>query len=245
LPWVLSLRLAGKHLLLTVHEYELAHPLRKLYIRLLALLADRLFTPSPTLCSRFGAKAHAIPSGSNIPLVPIGSEERERMKAALGLAGRSVLGFFGFRESKGFARFIDAARSLPGDWTALVIGGRSGADSVGDGIVTTGYVASPVKTSHLLQLVDVFYLPYPDGLSERRGSFWAAVEHQVPVISVTGSDTTDRCRGPGIYLYDPSDSPDRWRQLLEQARNGPRPTLPDRLQRDAVREIYRAAYARG
>jgi|GEM_PF-6923738 len=245
--WLAALRAAGKRVLLTIHEYEAAHVLRRLYIRVLASVSDVVFTPCADLRAVLGTRARRVMSGSNIELVPVAEGERGALRARWGLGRARILGFFGFSKTKGYDRFLDLARRLPADWQAFVIGGLEVVEGAGDGIVRTGYLASQAETSRCLQLADVFFCPYPDGLSERRGSFWAALAHGVPVIAYSGPQTTDLCRGPGILLVDP-EGPDpigRAVQLLPEAANGPKPRLPDAVSREAICATYLAEYERG
>ncbi len=244
--WTAALRAAGKTVVLTIHEYAAARAPRRAYIRALARTASLVFTPCATLRARIGRRARAIPSGTNIDRVRISAGERERLRARYGLVGSRVVGFFGFTKTKGFDRFLDLARRLPDGWKAIAIGAIPPASpgDRADGLVRTGYLASPADASRHLQIVDVFFLPYPDGVSDRRGSFWAALDHGIPVISTEGPQTTDVCRGPGIRLIaggarDPVGSAIG---LLADAAAGPRPTLPASASREAICAAYMAGY---
>ncbi len=182
-------------------------------------------------------KLHLIPIGSNIPVSPPVSYDRDSERARWGIAPNDVLlGYFGFlNESKGGQELIRALHVLAEEGVPahlLKVGGKVGtsdptnrayADKVESLIADlgltqrvhwTGY-ASPQQVSAALLATDVCVLPYRDGVSFRRGSLLACLAH-----------------GRAIVTTRPMVS-------LPQARNGETMLLVERRDPSALAEAVR------
>jgi glycosyltransferase involved in cell wall biosynthesis len=150
-----------------------------------------------------------LPVGSNIPRIQM---ERHEAKARLGIdKDHVVLGIFGT---------IDASRNMPWLRAAVETAERSGRDVV---VVYIGTDVSAVKeltqrlpvlahgplaadeVSRRLSAVDVYLTPFSDGVSTRRGSMMAGLQHGLATVGTYGELTDDILRnedGKALLLSD-------------------------------------------
>lgn len=135
----------------------------------------------------WGCPAESMPVGSNLPL---GERSNE------GKAGAIVLGTFGTGHVSRRMDWISAAAQAVADQGLLdkvvfVGAGGSVARQHFNGLPmeTTGTVSDSEASAALAKL-DVFLGPFSDGLTARRGSVAAALQHSVAVVS-TLSERTD------------------------------------------------------
>jgi glycosyltransferase involved in cell wall biosynthesis len=178
----------------TLHEYSLVHPLRKLSMMVFAGGATHLIFTSADERAAFTrnfpwARGHSsiIPIGSNIPFLspnPTGE--------------RTVVYFGHIKPKRGLEQFLQLARiasALGRDYRFRIIGtpgpGRDGY------LETLKRESSGLPVDWVLNLeadavaaeltgAAVAYLPYPDGASPRRGSLWAVLGNGVPTVTTSG-----------------------------------------------------------
>lgn len=182
---------------LALHEYsQLSLKARSMLDLLLAVVNSAVFTTraeADIACGRHGRlrKRHAvIPINFNIvPAAEINP-----------LSNRSHdLCYFGqVRPNKGLEEFIDAASKLSAQNPTMDISimGQmpEGYDSYFTGIKArirgTSIKLRPnlpgEQVTAFLNSCKVVYLPFPDGISERRGSFLAAISNGAAVVSHRG-----------------------------------------------------------
>jgi glycosyltransferase involved in cell wall biosynthesis len=171
-----------------------------------------------------------IPLGTNIPLNPPPDYDRQVWRNELGFAEQSiVLAYFGFlNESKGGEDLIAALAALVErgqDARLLIIGGELGDSDpanrayaqrirqliaerdLASRIVFTGYVDLPQVSAHLLA-ADLAVMPYRDGVSFRRTTLIAILQHGLPVISTTPAICLPQIvDGENMLLVPPADAP--------------------------------------
>jgi glycosyltransferase involved in cell wall biosynthesis len=193
---VALLRLGSRaRVVVTFHEYSRAHWLRRSLAVLLGRMAHAWISTSPREAERLGRRLDrrrargVVPIGSNIVPLP----------APPGQRGQPALVFFGLlAPGKGVEAFLEAAGRL-GAWPGRVevLGRpRPGLEPWLDelrlrhGRVTFSIGLSDLEVSRHLQDAAVAYLPFPDGLSERRGSALAALAHDLQVVTTAGPGTT-------------------------------------------------------
>ena len=187
--------------------------------RQLVTVADlSLYSTEPWLADhqrRFPAKpAYHLPVGSNIPLAD-GSHEVTRR--TLGIDPDTlVLGLFG---SAHVSRLLDWIHLAAGNLQAtgrktllLYIGPHQQAvvsAMRGIPVRCVGVLAAEEVSRHL-RAVDIFLSPFADGVSTRRGSFIAALQHGLATVGTEGEST-----GPLLashcgqaFILTPCDSPD-------------------------------------
>jgi glycosyltransferase involved in cell wall biosynthesis len=202
-PMIVGWRSAGPHLtgflinipqVVTLHEFSIFTRFRRASMEAFGLSAARLIETTEFERARFlaefprsRAKMVMIPIGSNIPFLP------RRVSA------EKIIAHFGqIKPGRGLESFLELAKiaARNGDtWSFQVIGSP----------VTwaTGYLdrlrtemagtrldwhinPSDDEASDLLRSATMAYLPYPDGVSDRRGSLIAALGNGLPVITTRG-----------------------------------------------------------
>ena len=142
------------------------------------------------------AKLFVLPSPSNLPLEPVAPDQRSRWRRELGWEPDTrVLGYFGTLDpSKQLPWILDAwaAAHTPEHPVALALIGSAPAITVPEDrrryFRALGHLAAP-EASRALSSLDVLALPFIDGISERRGSLMAGLQHGVPVVSTIGHNT--------------------------------------------------------
>lgn len=173
-----------------------------------------------------------IPIGTNIAVAPPPAYQREAWRAQWGLSAHTpVIAYFGLASpAKGLSTLLDAVSLLP-DAALLIIGGApdpqhpafaaqlqarlQALQASGRQIITTGHVAPPHVSAHLLA-ADVVALPFAAGASFRSGSLLAALAHGQPIVTthptappVSADIAPDFPRlmdGQNVLLVAPHDS---------------------------------------
>lgn len=202
-PHVLALcavLLLHKRLYITVHEYSQLGWKGKMALNILFLFAkDVVFTTSFELdCARnhnpWMHKGQVVKIRSNIPAAEDCKPMAER---------QWDLGYFGYiRPLKGLEEFVDVAEQMQQAGKKVYVMGQTQPEFEAfhrpllqrleqKGIA---YMGSCTQEEVAQQLADtqMMYLPYPDGLSERRGSFLAAVVNGAAVVSREGAFTSQQ-----------------------------------------------------
>ena len=131
-----------------------------------------------------------MPVGSNVPYLPT---DRDAVRAELGFGSDAlVLGSFGSNHpSRLFSLLAAAGRKLKSagfNVQILSIG------SAGPDIKKLIPELPVVDLSHLpeelvsrnLQAIDIYFSPFFDGVSTRRGSFFAGLQHGLPTVTTRG-----------------------------------------------------------
>jgi glycosyltransferase involved in cell wall biosynthesis len=134
-----------------------------------------------------------LPVGSNLPLCPITKQEARKQ---LGLRPDAlILGVFGFGHISKRTEWIGAAARqiysrFPQTEVLCVsqVGDRV-RNNCGDVPVRIdGYLPGP-EASLRLRAMDLFLAPVSDGISARRGSVVAALQHGIPICSTVRAHT--------------------------------------------------------
>ncbi len=143
-----------------------------------------------------------LPVGSNLPYCP---PEKAKTRAELGLPEDAVVcGVFGTAHPSRLLTWVGAAvaelRRRGHDAWLLYIGGdgdevrrqcREGGGGVETPIVDTGRLPA-AEAAACFHVMDLYLSPFIDGVSTRRGSAMAALQHGVAVVSTRG-ELTDDC----------------------------------------------------
>ncbi|MBL9140080.1 MAG: glycosyltransferase [Verrucomicrobiales bacterium] len=146
------------------------------------------------------------PSPSNLPVLSVPFEHRQRWRSTMGLeSARRVLGFFGtVGAGKQFEWVVDAwraARQREPATALVVIGAKPELEWCGDEsrwFRGLGYL-SDAEASAALHSIDLLVLPFIDGVSERRSSFMAGLAHGRPVVTTLGPATGMDLRQAGFF----------------------------------------------
>jgi len=187
-------------------------------LRHLCRHADVVFTVVQRWAGRykawFGDKPiHHLPVGSNVPSVPISKKEaRERLRLRDNTLLLTVFGQGHHSQTWDLAKA--AARQLKSsgqDVAVLHLGpGKDYAESLFKDLLWRSDGVLPAEElSRRLAATDVFLAPFADGISTRRTTAMAALQHGLPVVSTRG-DATDEvflnADGQAMILT-PADEP--------------------------------------
>lgn len=245
--WVTSRLLADSDAVVVTNEED--------YARVAGLTAHHAPRRAPSLLTATGGRIgrlDLIPIGSNIPVAPPPSYDRDMWRAGLGVGeGEILVVYFGLlSRSKGVETLLRALDLLPASLRVAIIGGeatapqdrayatevraRLAATGLRERVRLTGHCSESEVSAHLLA-ADIAALPYADGASFRRGSLLAALAHGVPVIT-TASDrrpTADLptvlrplVDGESALLVQPADAEALAEAIVRLAGD---PALRDRL----------------
>lgn len=163
-----------------------------------------------------------LPIGSNIPVV---SGDRNSVRDRYKIGSDDVLlGVFGSGHPNRLFPFIheavknlrESGRSCP----LLYVGGSS--DKLGAVFQDTAFIdagkLSAEDVSLHLQAMDVYLCPFGKGVSSRRGSFMAGIEHGLPCITTSGSQSDQFLldHEGESFLAGPDSDPSQFSKLVEQ-----------------------------
>ena len=170
--------------------------------------------------SKANMRFHLIPIGSNIATALPPAYDRAAWRNMLGvLPDDMLLCYFGFlNESKGadtlrraLWELVSANRAVK----VLMLGGQVGDSDrtnaaylkhvkklitdlhLDEYVIWTGFILDEEVSAGLVAS-DAAVLPYRDGASYRRGSFMAALSHNLPIISTKGPGTASLASVPNI-----------------------------------------------
>jgi glycosyltransferase involved in cell wall biosynthesis len=196
-PHLLANAARGTPLVLTLHEFEPAHPLRKLSIALLAGASAIIVTNEMDRAHLIkwypwvAKRVSVVPLASNIPDRPWRPDPR------------FTVAYFGqIRPQKGLEQFLECARlvrarsaridfRLIGSLTESAADyGRAIVDEARGLDIDLPLGASADEVATALAAASVAYLPFPDGATARRGSILAAASCGLPLVSTIGPFTT-------------------------------------------------------
>jgi glycosyltransferase involved in cell wall biosynthesis len=155
---------------------------------------------------------HHLPVGSNMPRV---DADRQRVRAALGIDPDTfVLGVFGSLHHSRLIRPIRQAAAALDEVTDqfqfLYVGPHGDRFCrVFDGwpVQNAGRLPAEDVSRHL-RAMDVHLTPFIDGVSTRRGSFMAGLQHGVPTVATRGplTDSLLADRDGEAFLLAPVDA---------------------------------------
>ena len=183
---------------------------------------------------------HQIYVGPNIAEAPTTAERRQALRNAYGVPANAFLvGFFGFVNlTKGLDTLFEAVRILRDQDIpvhVLIIGGSLGASDpynavyrehlqrliyrlgldTEDILLSTGYL-SAADASHALATCDAMALPFADGVSLRRASMLAALDHGLPVVSTYPKQPSPEIQESDALLLVPPEDPAALSQALRR-----------------------------
>lgn len=216
--FVRDLQRAGRSQVLLAHEIAADyswHPARFWYAWNHRRQWKRLLKHAdvvPVSCSRWverwsrwrrraAKKLFTLPSPSNLPLEPTSPQHRDQWRRDHGLdPGQRILVYFGtLNRSKQLPWIIDAWATAftPQDPVAFVLVGAAPPlpleGELRQHFRPLGHLPA-AEASRALSAADVLALPFVDGISERRGSLMAGLQHGVAVVSTIGHNTGTELR---------------------------------------------------
>lgn len=211
----------------TVHEYlnytykgKLRNLINYLYADNLIVVEKRYIDEIrkfiPMIARKFNISY--IPISSNIPKSYMSNKELIKFRSIVATNDERIISYFGFvNELKGietlinsFKFFSDKVKSKlliiseldsNNNYHRKIINKIEELD-LRDKVIVTGFNDSASKVANYLAVSDVCVLPFIDGVSERNGSFLAAVNQNIPIITTS---KVDEINSDGIYYVKPMD----------------------------------------
>ena len=189
---------------------------QRLQLYILQLLTDVQLCSTEAWVARLGGgrrpgNVYHLPVGSNFP---DRADHRGSERARLGVdADTIILGCFGLREPGRIEAFVERSADVVArsgrPVLVLNLGGGPSYDETRGAVRThaPGFLEDE-EVARLLSTVDVFLAPYADGVSTRRTTVMAALQHALPVVGTDGPLTDDVLReAPHALRLVPVDRP--------------------------------------
>jgi glycosyltransferase involved in cell wall biosynthesis len=210
LPLILQLTFPRVQVISTIHEFTNRSLLGKLRLLISIIFSDKVIIVDKQYArdiKRFwpfaGCKLVDIPVGANImPPSYLSSTEVKHLRESRGIAMVGFLiCFFGVvKAGKGIELLLEAFRLVHGQYphTKVLFIGRIdeayfdrsikpliNEHEFSSSILVTGSCPSEA-ISQYFAISDICVLPFEDGVSTKRGSFMAALQHGLPIITTRG-----------------------------------------------------------
>ena len=172
------------------------NPLQKYVLHRLVRFSHHVFCGSKTYLQQIKqlshqpAKLHHLPIPNNIPPLPFSALQRQNLLHHLGIApDQIILTLFGCRVAiyQDWLMAIDRDLKAAGySITWMLLGDAQKINlPLQFPVIRPGFL-NPVDLSHHLQLSDLLLMPHELGISAKRTSLMAALEHGIPVIGTQG-----------------------------------------------------------
>ena len=232
LPFILP------RLFVTLHEFRVFSLPRKALFASHSLLARKIVFSNDAERDLFkrrhpwsGARLEVIPIGNNISRVGVRAPGPERL-VYFGQISRNK-GVELFLETAGLLRasgnpieirMIGAMTDSDPDFQSLVLG------SVEKYGIVKRLSLPAAEVSVELNAASFALLPFPDGVSDKRGSALAALDHGVAVLTTHGSTTPDWLRAVTHPIATAHDAAASLAAMLDGSRT--RQETPERLERE-------------
>lgn len=188
---IICLRLYGKITIVTIHELSSRNKAAYIYTQLMLLFSSKVIVSNVLECkhaNRFVFKRNKV------FIIPIASNIKKSNLSETNFSNRDVdLAYFGhIRPIKGIEGFITAIELLGKNHKVQLIG--QSLPKYNDFFETIARKAQSLKiemiidkeehiVSDLLSNIKIVYLPFPDGVSNRRGTLLASIQNGCVVIS--------------------------------------------------------------
>lgn len=214
--------------IITIHEYACLYLKTKIKYYMTFSKADKIIVAEEEfidLIKKDFKKVNIeyVPISSNIPRSIITTKEKEELLQKYGLKDKKVISYFGFIVlSKGVEYLLKCLAKLE-NVKLLLIGElkeeveyhqslRKLIKELGieEKVIITGFFEDEKDVADLLKISDVCVLPFIEGVKKRNGSFLAAYNQEIPVV--TTSKSNKDIDGNGIYYAKPNEE----EELLEK-----------------------------
>jgi len=261
---LLALRRAGRRQLVIAHEiaapfslwpqrawYALAH--RWQWRRILevadavGISTEAWLTEWRQRAPQFQEKLFLLPSPSSVPVVATTARHREEWRAEHGLPAETrVIAYFGtISAAKQFDWVLAAwrqAQAAEKPVALAVIGAQPAVAlpaKLGKMFLPLGHLP-PEEVSRALQAADLLALPFVDGVSERRTSFMAGLDHGCAVVTTRGHNTGTTLRHADFFAAASATAKSAFVQNVMDLLND----APKRIQLGlAARAVSQRSYA--
>lgn len=219
---------------ITIHEYDYFNMKEKkslrdkirLYINFYKL--DKVITVEEKFVNRIledypKADIVHIPISSNIPKSEADDKKLKEIRTKFGLEGKKVLSYFGFAVPvKGIENLLRCLARLDDNVKLLFINELNKKNeyhksilnlieelNIKDKVIITGFYDDPKDIADMLSATDVCVLPFVNGLKTSNGSFLAAYNQKIKIITTSKENVEDN---NGIYYVRPEEE----NELLEK-----------------------------
>jgi glycosyltransferase involved in cell wall biosynthesis len=191
----------GLPCVVTLHEFSIAHSLRKMSSIFFITCADKVIVcdvrEQRSLNGFLKKNTVLIPLGANIPVLSLPKPQYHAETSS-----ELTLCYFGFLgKTKAVSLLLDVLATLRREnfpARLLLIGGINLEDqnylkslarinSMEDYVSFTGYCTEK-EVSKYLAGSDIALLPYKDGISLRRATFITAMQHGLPIVTTIAGD---------------------------------------------------------
>lgn len=214
---------------ITIHEYDYTSYSiqRKLRLYLNFAKMDKIIVAEEEFIEKIRyivpkADIVYIPISSNIPRSEITPEKKEELIKKYNLENKKVVSYFGFaRPSKGIECLLEVIAKLEENVKLLFIGNLDEKNeyqknlinlidklNINEKVIITGFFDDEKDVADLLEISNVCVLPFENGLQTRNGSFLAAYNQKIPVITTSKFKKDES----GIYYVEPKNK----EQLLQK-----------------------------
>lgn len=229
LPLLLFAFLPRKTRIITIHEFSNRTRKARLFTALLLYLFPRIICTNHEEYSYI--KKYRILRNKEIKIINIGSNIRPSQNFSRGFTERKFdIGYFGhIRPEKGIEDFIDTIRSLNAriPIKCCIVGQVLGRFEVYFNTLQKRCEGLPIEfilnkesdeVSNILSQIRICYLPFPDGISSRRGSMLAAAMANCIIVSRKSTiKEVNNFFEPFTYLLDDvSLGPDLLYNILKE-----------------------------
>jgi len=211
----------------TIHEFECNSLKSRIRVYLNFVKLDKIIVVENEFIDEIKknykkAKIQYIPISSNIPRSEMTDEKKKNLIEKYKLDGKKVVSYFGFASpKKGIEYLLNSISKLDENTRLLFIGNLNKDNEyeqsllqlieelgIQDRVIITGFFDSEKDVADLLQISDVCVLPFIDGVKKRNGSFLAAYNQKISVITTSDNEKDKN----GIYYVRPKNK----EELLEK-----------------------------
>lgn len=202
---------------ITIHEYECYTIKRKIRNYLNFKKVDKIIVVEEEYIDDIknifkNKEIVYIPISSNIPRSNI--SQKDFLIQKYNLNGKKIISYFGFIiPSKGLDYLLKCISKIE-NTKLLIIGELDKNDeyhesllklinklNIQDKVVITGFLKEEHDVADLLQISDACVLPFVNGVKKRNGSFLAAYNQRIPVITTHNTYKDEN----GIYYAKPNN----------------------------------------
>lgn len=191
LPLLLVGSLFTKKTVLTVHELSSRNRMAYIYTQLLILFSKKVIVSNSL---EFEHASRFVYNKKKVFIIPIGSNIQESDWSNTRFTDRKIdLAYFGhIRPIKGLESFLKTVLLIDKKWNVNLIGQvldkyldfykevKVESEKLNIELVTN---KTETDVANLLADVKIVYLPFPDGISSRRGTLLAAIQNGCTIVS--------------------------------------------------------------
>lgn len=197
-------------------------------------------------------KIEFVPISSNIPRSKIEADKKEELLKKYNLKDKKVVSYFGFvSESKGVEDLLYCISKMEN--VKLLLIGELKADNeyhqklrnlieelnIKDKVEITGFLEDEKDVADLLKISNVCVLPFTEGVKKRNGSFLAAYNQEIPVVTTSKKESYKD--GNGIYYVKPNDR-EKLLEKIETALSNKVEIKRDILTWEGVAKSYKKSF---